>query len=107
MVHKIKFETITGVVFLNMPYIIQNIPAMKKITILFALVLIAFTGKSQGFFDAGLKAGLNTSKISTNIADYTPQTINNGLHPYGMIYELMKTQYVPIDWVINRVCVPF
>lgn len=49
---------------------------MKKLTILFALVLIAFTGKSQGFFDAGLKAGLNTSKISTNMDDYTPQTIN-------------------------------
>lgn len=49
---------------------------MKKLTILFALVLLAFTGKSQGFFDAGLKAGLNTSKISTNVADYTPQTIN-------------------------------
>lgn len=49
---------------------------MKKLTILFALVLIAFTGKSQGFLDAGFKAGLNTSKISTNVADYTPQTIN-------------------------------
>ena len=49
---------------------------MKKLTILVALFLIAFTGQSQGFFDAGLKAGLNTSKISVNVADYTPETIN-------------------------------
>ena len=49
---------------------------MKKLTILIAIVLLAFTGKSQGFLDAGLKAGINSSKISANVADYTPQTIN-------------------------------
>lgn len=52
---------------------------MKKLTILIAIVLIALTGKSQGFFDAGLKAGINSSKISANVDDYTPQTINNYL----------------------------
>lgn len=52
---------------------------MKKLTILLAIVLIALTGKSQGFFDAGLKAGINSSKISVNVDDYTPQTINNYL----------------------------
>lgn len=52
---------------------------MKKLTILIAIVLIALTGKSQGFLDAGLKAGINSSKISANVDDYTPQTINNYL----------------------------
>ena len=52
---------------------------MKKLTILIAIVLIALTGKSQGFFDAGFKAGINSSKISANVDDYTPQTINNYL----------------------------
>lgn len=52
---------------------------MKKLTILIVIVLIAMSGKSQGFFDAGFKAGINSSKISTNVADYTPQTINNYL----------------------------
>jgi hypothetical protein len=49
---------------------------MKKLTIL--IVLVAFTAsvKAQGFLDAGLKAGLNTSKISTHSDDYTPSTIN-------------------------------
>lgn len=50
---------------------------MKKLTILVIIGLIALTGKSQGFFDLGPKVGLNTSKISTNVSDYNPQTINN------------------------------
>lgn len=31
----------------------------------------------------------------------TPQTINNGLKPYGLIYELVKDFGVHIKWVIN------
>lgn len=50
---------------------------MKKITIVLMICLFALTGKSQDFFDAGLKAGINSSKISAHLADYTPQTINN------------------------------
>jgi len=31
----------------------------------------------------------------------TPQTIGNGLKPYGLIYVLLKNYRVPIQWVIN------
>lgn len=31
----------------------------------------------------------------------TPQTNNNGLRPYGMIYDLLKNYQVPIKWIIN------
>src|SRR6186713_1274688 len=31
----------------------------------------------------------------------TPQTIGNGLKPYGLIYDLVKNNGVPIKWVIN------
>ena len=31
----------------------------------------------------------------------TPQTIGNGLKPYGLIYDLIKNNGVPIKWVIN------
>lgn len=31
----------------------------------------------------------------------TPQTVNNGLRPYGMIYDLLKNYNVPIIWSIN------
>lgn len=30
-----------------------------------------------------------------------PQTIGNGLKPYGLIYDLIKNYNVPIKWVIN------
>jgi hypothetical protein len=52
---------------------------MKKLAVLTLIVLIAMTGKSQGFFDFGPKVGLNTSKISTNVNDYNAQTINKYL----------------------------
>ena len=31
----------------------------------------------------------------------TPQTLGKGLKPYGMIYDLLKNNGVPIKWVIN------
>ncbi len=31
----------------------------------------------------------------------TPQTIGNGLKPYGLVYELLNTHRVPVYWVIN------
>lgn len=31
----------------------------------------------------------------------TPQTVNNGLRPYGMVYDLVQNFKVPIKWVIN------
>ena len=30
----------------------------------------------------------------------TPQTYANGLKPYGLVYELIRTHKVPVDWVI-------
>ena len=52
---------------------------MKKLTIVILLAVIALTSRSQEHFNAGLKAGINSSKISTTISDYNPQTINNYL----------------------------
>jgi len=31
----------------------------------------------------------------------TPQTIANGLKPYGLVYEMLKTYSVPVEWIIN------
>lgn len=30
-----------------------------------------------------------------------PQTIGNGLKPYGLVYDLLKHYQVPVQWVIN------
>ena len=50
---------------------------MKKLTIILVFTVFALTGNAQGFFDAGIKAGINTSKISAKSSDYNPETINN------------------------------
>lgn len=50
---------------------------MKKFTIIIMLAFIAYAGNSQEIFNFGLKAGINTSKISTNLDNYNPETINN------------------------------
>ena len=50
---------------------------MRKLAIIFVLAGLAFTGNAQDVFDFGPKIGLSTSKLSTNINDYNPQTINN------------------------------
>jgi hypothetical protein len=31
----------------------------------------------------------------------TPQTIGNGLKPYGLVYDLLKNYKVPVWWIIN------
>lgn len=49
---------------------------MKKLTIILLLAVFALTGNAQGFFDLGPKVGINSSKISADIADYNPETIN-------------------------------
>lgn len=46
---------------------------MKKIAVLLLFAAIAINVNAQGFFDIGPKVGFNTSKITTNMADYTPK----------------------------------
>ena len=31
----------------------------------------------------------------------TPQTIGNGLKPYGLLYDMLKTYRIPIKWIIT------
>lgn len=50
---------------------------MKKLIILFIFAVFALSSHAQGNIEVGLKAGLNSSKISMNLSDYTPQTVNN------------------------------
>ena len=48
---------------------------MKKIVVPILLLLIAGATFAQPTFDLGLKAGINTSKISLNIDDYNSESI--------------------------------
>ena len=50
---------------------------MKKL--IFAatfLLFVSFTFAQGDFFDLGLKAGMNVSKLSVNAADYNDETVN-------------------------------
>jgi hypothetical protein len=51
------------------------------------------------------KASPTTETLSTGsfIIDMgvTPQTVANGLKPYGMLYDLINNYYVPVKWVIE------
>jgi hypothetical protein len=52
---------------------------MKKILFIIVCLISNYAVIAQGHIDLGLKAGLNTSKISTDLSDYTPETVNNYL----------------------------
>jgi hypothetical protein len=43
---------------------------------------------------------INTGSYIINMG-VTPQTIGNGLKPYGLVYDLVRNYKVPVRWVIN------
>ena len=43
----------------------------------------------------------STGSFIINMGATNPNTIANGLKPYGMIYDLMKNNKVPIKWIIS------
>lgn len=67
---------------------------MKKFfLLLFGLVLAAETGLS-----AVEKIPAGSFIIDVGAEKQTPA---NGLMPYGLVYELLKTHRVPVKWIIN------
>ncbi len=63
-------------------------------------ILLIFLLISATFF-----AGAQTTNFSSGsfIVDMglSPQTISNGLKPYGMVYDLIRNYDVPVYWIIN------
>ena len=59
-------------------YVIEkNQNTMKKLIFVSTFLFLVSLAFAQGdFFDLGLKAGLNTSKLSVNADDYNDETIN-------------------------------
>jgi Bacterial Ig domain/Secretion system C-terminal sorting domain len=45
---------------------------------------------------------LSTGSFIINMGATNPNTIANGLKPYGLIYDLMKNYNVPVKWVISQ-----
>lgn len=68
---------------------------MKSRLFSFALLFALFS------FEAGSQTTetLATGSFIVNMG-VTPQTVGNGMKPYGLVYELLKTYRVEIKWVI-------
>ena len=70
----------------------------KKITLsVLLLFFIFFKGFSHVPYG---NVTIPTGSFIINMG-VVPQTVANGLVPYGMIYDLLKNYKVPVDWVIN------
>ncbi|MGB3076328.1 MAG: hypothetical protein WBB36_13440, partial [Chitinophagales bacterium] len=69
----------------------------KTLLIGFALVIGALFSGPKAF------AGNETIEAHSLIINMgvVPQTTNNALKPYGLVYQLLNTYGVPIKWVIN------
>lgn len=69
-----------------------------KTQILVIFVLLLFQSqKANAIIDT-----IPTGSFIINMSATNPNTINNGLKPYGLIYELVRNHFVPIKWVINQ-----
>ncbi|MDX5586322.1 MAG: Ig-like domain-containing protein, partial [Aureibaculum sp.] len=55
------------------------------------------------FFTASLNAQTVTVPAGSLVIDMgvVPQTIENGIKPYGLVYELINVRKVPVIWSIN------
>ncbi len=83
--------------------------SMKKVTIITSLSAIISAGLIflfQTIRQPQAVAGSGTVSIPSGSfiinMGITPQTIANGLKPYGMIYDLIKNYNVPVIWCINN-----
>ena len=45
---------------------------------------------------------LSTGSFIINMGATNPNTVANGLKPYGLVYDLMRNYNVPIKWVISQ-----
>lgn len=52
---------------------------MKTLALFLVFTFVSFAVSAQKGFEAGIKAGIQSSKLSVNIDDYNPQTINKFL----------------------------
>ena len=57
------------------------------------LVIFVFSGFSQ-------TTTLQPGSFIVNMG-VVPQTVGNGLKPYGMIYDLILNNKIPIQWIIE------
>lgn len=73
---------------------------MKKVSLAILKQLFLLVGLWGGIVHGQITQSFKSNSFIVNMG-VTPQTISNGLKPYGMVYDLVKNYNVPISWVIN------
>jgi len=65
----------------------------------YLLFLLSTLGLSPVFSQTSYNVPIGSFIINMGIV---PQTVNNGLKPYGLVYDLIKNNKVPVKWVISN-----
>ena len=65
-------------------------------------IILAFAVFTLSFNASAQSETLSTGSFIINMGATTPNTIANGLKPYGMIYDLIRNYNVPVKWVISQ-----
>jgi hypothetical protein len=69
-------------------------PYYKYFILIISIFTINLQAKSQS-------ESLATGSFIINMGATNPNTIGNGLKPYGLIYDLIRNNNVPVKWVIG------
>lgn len=81
---------------------LQKAAIVFSVASVFSAVLIVLfqTGPKQEAVAGSGTAAIPSGSFIVNMG-ITPQTVANGLKPYGMIYDLIMNYNVPVIWSIN------
>jgi hypothetical protein len=76
--------------------------ASAGLSILFFSIVFVYLniGNEKKAYATGYSETLLSGSFIINMG-VTPQTTNNGLRPYGMVYDLIENYQVPIKWSIE------
>lgn len=74
---------------------------MFAFSVLFGIFSVIFQmGKPEEAEASTTTENFNPGSFIVNMG-ITPQTNNNALKPYGLVYDLVKNYGVPVKWIIN------
>lgn len=96
MIHSLKDSLIYNRIARDIEKFNFEIPALVVKQLLMFIIIFIFGNTRLSAADEVMPSGsfiINMGVI--------PQTIANGLKPYGMLYDLVKNYAVPIRWSIN------
>jgi hypothetical protein len=87
-------------------YAWSNFSTASSISNLQAGVYALTVTDSEGVIASDVVVVNNANQVKTGSfiinMGVVPQTIGNGLKPYGMVYDLVRNYNVPIKWIINQ-----